>query len=140
MKKNIHFVSFMLMCVLQGCLGQQPTRNDIVGVWIAEDGGKFSFEEDGSFISENLSGSKIFYGFAKYEGVNFNESGTWALKKVSGGSVISLDFSISEKLQGGFSTQLTVSGEGLLENKPPWRLFAWLGDPDDMNKYEFKKQ
>ena len=128
------------MCILQGCLGQQPTKNDIIGVWIAEDGGRFSFEADGSFTSENLSGSKIFSGFANYDGMNFSESGNWELKDASGGSIVSLNSRKSEKLQGSFSTQLTVSGEGLLGNKPPWRLFAWIGDPDDMNKYEFKKQ
>ncbi len=136
MKKLIQSISLALMCILQGCSGQ-PTKKDIIGVWVAEDGGKFSFEENGSFSTENLSGSKIFSGFDKYDDMKFSEQGTWELSE---GSVIILDFEKSDNLQGGFSTQLSISGEGLLENNPPWYLFAWIGDPDDMNKYKFEKQ
>jgi hypothetical protein len=35
---------------------------------------------------------------------------------------------------------LEIAGEGVFENKPPWHLFVWIGDPDDVNKYKFVKQ
>lgn len=139
MKIFTHVISLVWMCFLQGCYVQQPSRNDIIGVWVAKDGGKFLFQDDGSFTSENLSGSKIFAGFSEYAKESFMESGTWEIMDSSGVSIVSLNFRKSEKLKSGFSTKLKISGEGLF-NRPPWRLLVWIGDPDNMNEYEFKKQ
>ena len=34
---------------------------------------------------------------------------------------------------------LFISGEGLLDNRPPWYLFDYIGDPDELNLYKFTK-
>jgi hypothetical protein len=33
-----------------------------------------------------------------------------------------------------------ISGRGINGNNPPWNIFIWDGDPDDMQKYEFTKE
>ena len=33
-----------------------------------------------------------------------------------------------------------ISGQGSNEDNPPWDLFIWKGDPDEMVKYKFIKQ
>ena len=140
MKKAIQLVGLTVALILQGCSGQELTKNDIVGTWVAEDGGKLDFNKDGSFRTESLSGSKFFSGFNKYQNMKFSEEGKWELIEKNGRQIIDLKIAKSEKLQGGFSTHLGISGEGAFGNNPPWHLFVWIGDPDDMNKYKFEKQ
>lgn len=124
---------------LFGCSGSEP-RSEIVGTWVAEDNAIISFNEDGTFNTKGLSGSKMFSGFNEYKNEKFNERGNWKLRKNQGSWIIDLNFSRSVKLEGGFATQVLISGEGVFENKPPWHLFVWIGDPDDVNKYKFVKQ
>ena len=32
-----------------------------------------------------------------------------------------------------------ISREGLFNNPPPWYLFQYIGDPDELNLYKFTK-
>lgn len=140
MKKITNLIALVITFLFQGCTGQEIARSEIAGIWIAKDGGKFTFSEDGTFKVEPLSGSKFFSGFDKYENKTFSETGKWELKENHGRQVVALNIDRSETLQSGFSTQFEISGEGILENNSPWYLFVWIGDPDNMNKYKFEKQ
>lgn len=140
MRNIVSYLYLLSMFLFQGCTGSEPTKNEIVGTWAAEDNAIISFNEDGTFDTRNLPGSKIFSGFSEYKDEKFNEHGNWKLRKGQGNWIIDLDFDRSEKVESGFATQMSISGEGLSENKPPWYLFIWIGDPDDMNKYKFVKQ
>ena len=140
MKKITKLMALAIAFLFQGCTGQEVARSEITGIWIAEDGGKFTFSEDGTFKVESLAGSKFFSGFDKYENKTFNETGKWELKENYGRQVVAINIDRSETLQTGFSTQFEISGEGTFGDNPTWYLFVWVGDPDDMNKYKFEKQ
>lgn len=140
MRKIVSYLYLVSMFLFQGCTGSEPTKSEIVGTWGAQDGAIISFNEDGTFDTRNLPGSKIFSGFSEYKDEKFNEHGHWKLKKEQGNWIVDLSFDRSEKVESGFATQMSISGEGLLENRPPWYLFLWIGDPDDVNKYKFVKQ
>lgn len=137
-KTKIGFFSLIMMFLLQACSGTMPTKNEIIGKWKAEDGATFTFHEDGTFMTKDLSGGKMFKS-NRYQGKKYSESGVWSIEQSQGRWVIELSFKSSASLAGGYATQLLVSGSGILENDPPWNLFVWVGEAGG-ERYEFEKQ
>jgi hypothetical protein len=141
MEKIMQILGIAFMCVFQGCSGSGVTHEEIIGVWIAEDGGEFLFNGDGTFAARNLPGRKVFK-IEKYKEKIFSESGTWKIVNTSGKqwTEIALEFDNSDSLEGGFSgLKLNISGTGIFENKPPWNLFLWI-DEAGGDRYTFRRK
>ncbi|MEF9477671.1 hypothetical protein OWR28_08040 [Chryseobacterium sp. 1B4] len=74
-----------------------------------------------------------------------NAEGTWIfLENAESGIIDNIDNGIKitynlpkENIKGEII--LYISGQGIKGNNPPWNLFLWDGDPDEMLKYEFIK-
>lgn len=140
MRKILTNILFSIILLQFGCSVPAPSKEDFIGIWKSNDGGVFNFKDDNTFSAENLTGEKMFDGFQKYYGKKITEKGKWYIKKEKDRWRLFLDFKKVEQSNGGHSTQLNIEGKnGVLLNKPPWVLFVWIGDPDDINKYEFTK-
>ena len=71
------------------------------------------------------------------EKVSLSGEGQWRIRtKDSNGYD---QYNIAIYLKGVIYFSLFISGEGLLDNKPPWYLFDYIGDPDELNLYKFTK-
>lgn len=139
MKTSVQLVS-LIIALLQGCSSLTPTREEIIGTWKCSDGALFNFRENGSFAGQSLTGENIFSSSNEFRGKKFNESGKWDIKYWNDRWVVDLRFDKSPSLKKGYETRILIAGSnGILENKPPWYLFAWIGDPDNGDRYKFEK-
>lgn len=141
MKKFKYFILGFLLLIL-GCKEPKFEPKDFIGVWKADDSATIVINADGTCILNNLNNTII--NSAQNEISKINARGTW--KKVT---------DINNGITGGISTGIEftyklnnnkggalfyISGKGINENKAPWDLFVWKGDPDEMKKYKFIKQ
>ena len=75
-----------------------------------------------------------------------NTNGTWKIEKdVNSGILFGINEGIKityglEDMRGQGEIIFFISGQGSNEDNPPWDLFIWKGDPDEMVKYKFIKQ
>lgn len=120
------------------CSGPDPTSQDILGTWIAEDGASIQFNNKGVFYTKNLHKEKFLPFPEDNPNTYFNEEGKWKLKKEYGNWIIELGFGRSEKMPRGCATQINIGGEGILGNNPPWNLYFWE-DEIGGERYEFEK-
>jgi hypothetical protein len=109
---------------------RSPRLSDLIGTWITNDGDTIILMNDSACDVRNLRypddpidrSPRSFVGKWRFEVSTFG----------IGHSVLSLrgDY---------YAESLFVSGNGLLGNSPPWFIFQFIGDPDEMNLYEFRK-
>ena len=131
-KCNYLLIFIVSLLAFSSCENKGTTFYDWVGTWVSSDNAKIILKEDSSCVVDNLKGA--YFG---YEGDLYLE-GTWSVKK--GVFPIVSEISISSNNGEGMYITFYASGEGLLGNKPPWHLFQYIGDPDELNKYRFTKQ
>jgi hypothetical protein len=139
--KNFMF-GFILS--LFGCQEPRFNNSDFVGIWQADDGARITIYEGGACVLNGLNNSIV--GIAKDTTEKLNADGTWKIinnvnSGITGG--ISTGLKITYTLMdrhGKGDIEFYISGQGFSENKPPWDLFIWKGDPDEMIKYKFVKQ
>lgn len=128
------------MTFFSGCKSENPTAENIVGIWNANDGALIEFDVDGTFSTKDVSGDKLFSFENAYMGKVFNETGKWNIGKDQGAWVVFLYFNKSDNLPKGYSTHILVSGsKGVLENQPPWYLFLWEKE-EGGPRYKFTKK
>jgi len=135
----------ILICVivsfLHACTNSSaPTKQEIIGTWISEQGAVLKFEADGSFIGENLPPEIINETSLE----NFDASGKWSIeasRKSWDQQPWHVSLSFTDTPTDYISaTSLIISGSNLMENAPPWRnLFFWV-DEEGGERYEFKKK
>lgn len=129
---------------LFGCTENTFKDSDFVGVWKSDDGANIIINEDKTCVLNGLNNSIV--GIAEAENEKLNTNGTWQIIQdvnsgITGG--ISTGIKISYNLMGRTGKggiEFYISGQGISENKSPWNLFIWKGDPDEMVKYKFSKQ
>ncbi|MFV0507367.1 MAG: hypothetical protein ACK5L5_11820 [Bacteroidales bacterium] len=129
--KQIVTIIIGLFLFLQSCSNLKFERKDFVGIWEAGDKATVELNEDSSTIIKDIDLSNIFYSKTN-ETIDF--SGKWEFttdmyKK----QVIRIN---SRK----YTFDFYISGQGTFGNKPPFDLYIFIGDPDEMNKYRFIKQ
>jgi hypothetical protein len=56
---------------MAGCSNNEPTKNDIQGVWVSETGGEFEFYYNGKFEIKNLLGVIVFNNSDEYKNYSF---------------------------------------------------------------------
>jgi len=137
---------FLLGFVLSlfGCNEHKFNDVDFVGVWQADDGARITINQDGTCVLNGLN--KSIVSIATDEKERLNANGNWKIvgninSGITGGITTGLKISydlIDRKGRGGIL--FYISGRGIKENKAPWDLFIWKGDPDEMIKYKFVKQ
>ncbi|MDR2119510.1 MAG: hypothetical protein LBP64_01365 [Tannerella sp.] len=116
---------------------KEPVGEEFAGKWEAGDGAVIVLNEDSTCIVRNLDPAKI--RVSKNDSATkerINGAGKWELirpNKYSGHYCIYIDSN-----KGGFP--LCVMGTGLTGYFRPWKLCIYIGDPDDMNLYEFYKK
>nr|WP_315203941.1 hypothetical protein [uncultured Flavobacterium sp.] len=129
-------------------------REDLIGTWKSSDGSIIELKKDGSYIAKAIN-YNIFYPNKELEKKTFDFTGNWKIinnseqdnKLELNSNATFSDYGINDTytIDGKVRSHkiglsFEISGEGIFENKPPYYLFNWLGDPDDMNKYKFIKE
>jgi hypothetical protein len=141
---KVKYFMFGLVFSLFGCQEHQFTKSDFVGTWQADDGARITINADGTCVLKGFNNSIVSVATDSTEKLNSN--GTWKIinnvnSGITGGvsTGLKITYALMERAgKGGF--ELYISGQGFSENKPPWDLFVWKGDPDEMIKYKFVKQ
>ncbi|MFR2070869.1 MAG: hypothetical protein ACLS4S_12190 [Bacteroides nordii] len=128
---NLFFISLLLL--FTGCNSPKPTFKDLVGTWVSEDGAKIILRDDSTCILKNIPAQYV----NRYTDTDFfSNTGKWYLEK----NDLGYDgYNIRIGHERLLYITLYISGEGLFNNTPPWFLFDYIGDPDELNLYKFTK-
>jgi hypothetical protein len=137
---------FMLGFVLSlfACNEHNFKDVDFIGIWQADDGARITIKQDGTCVLSGLN--KSIVGIANDETEKLNANGNWKMVEninsgITGGITTGLKVSYDLMDRNGRGGILFyISGRGINENRAPWDLFIWKGDPDEMIKYKFVKQ
>jgi hypothetical protein len=150
---KIKNVCFLLLVLLIACTNMKQKQEDFVGVWKSESGQSTLYlNEDGSCNGEldsiffrsihnndfQLSVSGIDRGDLSKYNVTKQVCGKWYFKLNSYYNREEIEIYVTEVLVPIFV--LDIGGSGFWGNKPPWYLFFYIGDPDNIEKYKFLKQ
>ncbi len=129
--------------MLYNCGGSQPKRNDIIGIWKSSDNSYIELNENGTCLLKGIDYYKIS-SFPKNKNRKLDVGGTWQFTENAESGIIDnldsgiiIEYSLPEGIKG--EILFYISGKGIKGNNPPWHLFIWDGDPDEMQKYEFIK-
>lgn len=129
---------------LIGCKEPKFNEADFIGFWKAEDGANITLNQNGTCTLDEIN--KSILSITKSDDEKLTTQGTWKLiDNVSNGITegistgIKITYSLTDK-EGKGAVDFYISGQGLSESKPPWDIFIWNGDPDEMIKYKFIKQ
>lgn len=145
---RIKYFMIGLSLLLFGCKEPKFNEDDFVGIWKAEDGAVIEIYYNGRCKATGLNYYNI-YPFNEHKNRQLNFEGTWDF---TNGGDAQLHLSYNEgktyhykgetkEYKAGFD--LSILGKGLFGNKPPFDLYKYIGDPDDIdesNKYRFVKQ
>lgn len=143
MGKAKYFIIPILLLLI-GCNNFDLKSDDFVGVWKSEDNSIIQLNEDGTCILRNLD--KSIVSILKNENDKLTTNGTWKLiDGVDNGLTNGIDKGIKITYNligrvGKGGVEFYISGQGINESTPPWDIFIWDGDPDEMIKYKFVKQ
>lgn len=144
----------MVIFTLLGCKEVKIETMDFVGSWKADDGAIITLNKDGSYTAKNVNYYNYFPS-KSIENKRLNFHGTWNLgSRKNGDNIIELESDNTYADNGVERTYLMngkefshklgmtldITGQGVLGNEPPWNLYVFIGDPDEMNKYIFVKQ
>jgi hypothetical protein len=153
MKVDVARMAVLLLLLFQNCSNPELRREDFVGTWKSNDGAVIELREDGSYSAKRINYYNYF-SEVKYENKRFDFDGRWKILDHKKLKQLELQSDVTFKDLGINSTYMIdgrvyshnigitfeISGQGLLEDTPPWYLFVWIGDPDSVNKYRFEKQ
>jgi len=121
--------------LIGGCTVKKPTFMDFIGIWTAEDGCRITLREDSTCVVENLN-IGILHGYSKDSFHSF--IGKWNVSSVNNTKCEEYNM-IVESDSIYLHESFIISGQGLLKHTPPWNFFQYIGDPDDLNEYKFRR-
>lgn len=144
MKAKLKYLLIILLSgILYSCDGSYPKQTDFIGTWKSSDNASIKLNQDGTCIVKGVDYYKIS-SFPKNKNKELNVEGTWQFtENAESGIIDNIDngikiiYNLPERTKG--ETLFYISGQGINGNNPPWNLFIWDGDPDEMLKYEFVK-
>ena len=152
MKANVKVWLFIVFILSLLSCNKKLSEKEFVGTWEANDGAVVKLQSNKRFSASNIDFDKIDFPQKEFINKKVSLEGNWQLTEESDRmELVSkstyADYGIentyddngvkkSHKL--GFS--FDIEGSGILQNSPPWKLVIYIGDPDDMNKYEFVKK
>lgn len=141
---NAKCIIIPILLLLIGCDNVDLKTIDFVGVWKSEDNSIIQLNEDGTCILSNLD--KSIVSISKNENDKLTTIGTWKLTEgIDNGLISGIDkgikitYNLMDR-EGKGGIVFHISGQGFNESTPPWDIFIWNGDPDEMIKYKFVKQ
>jgi hypothetical protein len=114
---------------------KKPDRKEFIGKWESDEKAMIVLNKDSTCIIQNFDLEKI-WGNEPAIKEKLNGKGKWKFihpDKYSGHYCIYVDSNMG-------SFPLYVMGTGMTGYFRPWKLFKYIGDPDDMNLYEFYKK
>jgi hypothetical protein len=115
---------------------KKPDRKEFLGKWESDDKAMIILNEDSTCIVQNFDMEKIWGSYNEPAiKEKLNGKGKW--KFVHPTKYLS-HYCIYVDLKGSFP--LCVTGTGMTGYFRPWKLFIYIGDPDNMNLYEFYKK
>jgi hypothetical protein len=126
--KFIIVTAFALSCTFS-C--RKPDRKEFAGRWESGDKAMIVLHEDHTCFIRNMDASKIW----SHRNDSINGTGKWEFippDKFSAHYCIYVDLN-------KIHFPLYVTGAGMTGYFIPWKLFMYIGDPDDMNLLEFYK-
>lgn len=143
------FILMSLFLFFQNCGHPKPKREYFVGTWKSNDGASILLFENGNCEVRNLNYKNIYpFKYDTLQIINFH--GSWDLLTVKGEPKIDISYYEDNtydykgeirRYKRGF--EFNIIGQGLLKKQPPFDLYVFIGDPDDIdesNKYRFVKQ
>jgi len=153
MRTEFKYIAIMLSLFLQSCNSPEKKEQDFVGVWKSNDGAVIELGADGNYTATQIDYYNVYFE-KEHKGKKFDFAGKWEIISESKKSKIELHTDATFKDVGIDKTYtyngevrshklgltFEISGEGLLGDTPPWHLFVWIGDPDDVSKYKFVRQ
>ncbi len=117
-----------------GC-GTEPSQNDLIGSWKSSDGCEIILNKDSTCFVKNLNLNRLH---KEYNDTCLTFTGTWKYRKHNDLGDKEYNIVIRED-SIYFYISLSISGHGIWGNKPPWYLYQFIDDPDEMNQYKFVK-
>lgn len=105
-------------------------KKSFVGTWIAADKATIEFRSNNVVQLKNIDKNKIFYN-PKSTKNEVSFEGKWNFNSEK--NIVNINSNM-------YHFTLEVIGQGFLGNEPPYNLVLWVGDPDEINKYEFIKK
>lgn len=144
MKTKLKYLLITLLTIiLYSCGETKPKQSDFIGTWKSSDNAYIKLNKNGTCILKGVDHYKIS-SFPKNKNRELNAEGTWQFtENVESGILDNIDNGITMKynLPEGTKGEILfyISGQGINGNNPPWNIFIWEGDPDEMLKYEFEK-
>ncbi|EOA51788.1 hypothetical protein KSZ28_05820 [Bacteroides salyersiae] len=114
-----------------GCTYKKPTLVDFIGIWKSSTGGEIILQEDSICVIKNI----IYSGYLCTEMLSYK--GKWEFRDKD--DLGNKQYNIIISKEGVLFMCFYISGEGLFNNTPPWYLFQYIGDPDELNLYKFTK-
>jgi hypothetical protein len=113
---------------------KKPDREEFIGKWESEDKAMIVLNEDGTCIVQNIDSVKFWNNHHNSTIKKPDGTGKWKFA-----SSAMFDYCIFIELDK-VHFRLDVVGTGHTGYFRPWKLFIYIGDPDDMNLYEFYKK
>ncbi|ROH99387.1 hypothetical protein [Chryseobacterium daecheongense] len=138
-------IVFLLIVIfsLMNCSKPKIEKEHFIGKWKSDDGAVITLNENGTCTLQNIN-HYIFSSFPENNNKKLNTNGTWNMVNSESGIIdginegVKIIYEIPENQTTG-SITFFISGQGIHGNNPPWSLYVWDGDPDEMKKYEFVK-
>lgn len=144
MKTKLKYLLIILLSnILYSCGSSKPKQTDFIGTWKSSDNASIKLNKNGTCILKGVDYYKIS-SFPKNKNRELNVIGTWQFtENAESGIIDNIDngitiiYNLPDRTKG--EILLYISGRGINGNSPPWNLFIWDGDPDEMLKYDFVK-
>ena len=147
MKYIVRLMLSVMSMFSMGCVGENNSLKEdcFVGTWQSEGNAKIVLNKNGkgelfNFNYENVNSiankDSILNGACEWKLEQINGSNKVAIAYYDGGTIQYLDKMVQTNLKISFQ----IEGTGVFGNKPPWNLFVFIGDPDELNKYTFTKE
>jgi hypothetical protein len=145
MKAKLKYLLIILLSsiLLCSCDSNKPKQTDFIGTWKSSDNAFIKLNKNGTCILKGVDYYKISR-FPINKNRELNVEGIWQFtENAESGIIDNIDngitiiYNLPESTKG--EILFYISGQGINGNNPPWNLFIWDGDPDEMLKYEFVK-
>lgn len=148
----LKLIVLLFSIISYSCNNIDIKKEDLVGKYIAKDGAFIELYDDRTFIAKKVNLENIYGDWARNMIIDFE--GQWSVEIYGKKIRVDLrsnytysDFGVKreyarlgKKISHKIGFNLDILGQGVFENNPPWDLFVWIGDPDDLNKYKFIRQ
>jgi hypothetical protein len=134
-----------LLFSFYSCSKLVPKREDFIGQWKSQSGEVLILKEDSSFVIQQflIEKESCEFFFNKSSETKIDGEGKWSLIDKKYGKKLHFSFSRysydSITSTKGFGITLSFIGSGFFENRLPWQIYDFKGDPDDAPQSTFRK-